>query len=439
MGRGSLVTTLLPLLLAGPLRAEGSPESRGPQTIEDLKELEKTIVGAARKVLPAMVFIDGGSGVLISPDGYILTNNHVIAEVVESRLKAGVRSGPTQVTVGFTGGSRRRAEVVGRDPGGDIALLKTVDSGPYQYLELGDSDAMRAGQWVLAVGNPFLLGEGVFDFFSGPADASPSVSLGVVSALHRSSELYPDAIQFDVAVNPGSSGGPLLDTQARVVGITGKIQTRFFVEVNSGVGYAVPANQIARFLDSLKRAGGGVVRRGEILGLSLAERGDSDLGLGVVRVTRGSPGERAGFQTGDHILEIDGHPIWSKRRYSGLLATYPAGSHVAVRVSRGEKREELTAILDPNAPAWLGIQAEAGGTGRGGVRLSEVMRDGPAAKAGLKPGDIIQKFDGRRLESVVDLIEAIRERQAGDTATLGVLRGEREEEIQARLGARPEE
>jgi len=425
-------------LLLSPAFPDGIPASTG-----ELRSLERQVMAAADKALPAMVFIDGGSGVLISPDGYVVTNNHVIAEAVQAHLKEGGK-GPVKMKVQLLGGKRLHAEVVGRDPRGDVALLKILEPGPYPYLELGDSDRVRPGQWVLAMGNPFLLGESPFAFFAGPGDFSPSVSLGVVSALHRSDDrrsqiMYADAIQVDVAVNPGSSGGPLLTTDGKVVGINGKIQTRFLIQVNSGVGYAIPSNQVSRFLEPLKRAGGGVVRRGTIVGLLPAEYGDVERGLSVVRVSPGSPSEESGFRGGDRILRIDGHRIWNRRRLDGILATYPAGSQVKVVVDREGVQKELTAMLDPDAPGWLGVKVKPSENSRGGLRIHYIEKDSPAIHAGLQVDDVLLQVEDRKMKNMVDLIEIIEDLKAGDTIHAVVLRGSGERKVSIRLGARPED
>jgi S1-C subfamily serine protease len=226
-----------------------------------------------------------------------------------------------------------------------------------------------------------------------------------------------------------------------VVGINGKIQTRqnrFMIEVNSGVGYAVPSNQIARFLDQLKRAKGGVVRRGAILGLLVADRGDTDHGLEVTRVAQNTPGDRAGFKSGDRILSIDGQPIYSRRRFDGLLATYPAGSGVLVKVDRSGAQREIPAVLDRDAPGRLGVKVEGAETPPSGVKISEVEKDSPAERAGLKVGDVILQVESRKIEEVVDLMDVIGDYRSGDTVKVRYRRGASEEERAIRLDARDE-
>ncbi|MFP6631198.1 MAG: trypsin-like peptidase domain-containing protein, partial [Planctomycetota bacterium] len=190
-------------LLALPLCSVALAES--PSRLDALRALEarvKTVVAGCK---PAFVFIKGdqgggyssGSGFCISSDGYVLTNDHVIA---------GARS----VEAYMTGGRYFKTTVVGRDPGGDVALLKLEGKGKFPFLKLGDSQAVRPGQRVLALGDPFLTGsENVF-VQGAPANFEPAVSMGIVSAVHRYSETYNDAIQVDLAVNRGNSGGPLI-------------------------------------------------------------------------------------------------------------------------------------------------------------------------------------------------------------------------------------
>ncbi len=446
---GLLATRGAPL----PAMVDAAPAGDGPSSIADLKDLEDHVVAAAAKALPAMVFIDGGSGVLISPDGYIVTNNHVIAEAVSAqrrRAREGDPPQPVKITVNLLGGRRLRSEIVGRDPRGDVALLKIEEPGPYPFLELGDSDGVRQGQWVMAMGNPFLLGES-FAFFSGPSDFSPSISLGVVSALHRSDEpgpgapessegreqvVYSDSIQIDAAVNPGSSGGPLFTLDGKVVGINGKIQTspaRPFIQVNAGVGYAVPSNQILRFLEPLKKAEGGVVRRGNILGIRLK---DEDEGLRVTFVAANSPAAREGFRSGDRLVAVDRYKVPTQHRFDSLLATYPAGSRVKVKVARDGAEQELQASLDPEAPAWLGVTGETA-TERKGVVLREVIKGSPAEKSGLQAGDVITAVDGTPIAELVSLIEAIGDKRAGDMVRVRRLRDGKEEDREVRLEGRP--
>lgn len=242
-----LTSALVAIALALPARAEDAPplllEGDHHAGAEDdaLKaalRLEKLIESTAARVVPAFVFVGGGSGVLISSDGWFLTNHHVAGERPD-----------WQVTL--PGGFIYKAEVVGYDVSGDICLCKIKNAKDLPYVELGDSDVIRPGEGVIAVGNPFMLGS---------MDFQPTVSFGVVSAMHRFQQNYADAIQTDAAVNPGNSGGPLFTIDGKLIGINGRIDTRFRNRVNTGIGLAIPINQIKNFMRVLKK--GGYVRHG---------------------------------------------------------------------------------------------------------------------------------------------------------------------------------
>jgi len=183
-----------------------------------------------------------------------------------------------------------------------------------------------------------------------PPDHEPSASLGVVSAIHRYSDIYSDAIQVDVAVNRGNSGGPLLTLDGKAVGINGKIETRFAFGINTGVGYAIPSNQIKNFLDALKGAGGGLVRHGVLPGLGVAERAADKRGLEVIEVQKGTGAEKAGFQKGDLILSIEGYPIVTRNRIRGVLNTFPAEREITVKVARGSEIKDLKVKLEARRP-----------------------------------------------------------------------------------------
>ena len=178
----------------------------------------------------------GGSGVVISPDGYALTNFHVAAP-----------TGPA-MKCGLADGRLFDAVLVGLDPGGDVALIKLVGDGEFPAAELGDSDTVRVGAWAYVAGNPFLLAD----------DFKPTVTYGIISGVHRyqypAGTLleYTDCLQTDAAINPGNSGGPLFDAQGRLIGINGRGSFEKRGRVNVGVGYAISINQIKRFLGLLE-------------------------------------------------------------------------------------------------------------------------------------------------------------------------------------------
>jgi S1-C subfamily serine protease len=428
MRRAGLVAAFILGLTARAGADEISPRASEFQRLLALETAAVELIEAAK---PSFVFIEGGSGFLVSADGHILTNDHVVA-------------GKSELVVQFTGGKSYRAEVTGHDPEGDVALLKIRHSGDFPHrdsrgqivkpLELGDSDSLRIGEQVVALGDPFLVGSKNLFLEVAPPEYEPSASLGVVSALHRFSDMYTDAIQVDVAVNRGNSGGPLLTLDGKVVGINGKIETRFDIGVNTGVGYAVPSNQIRRFLPLLEKAGGKNVRHGSIHGIELDERG-SEGGLLVRRVRPGSPADAAGIDDRDRIVSIDGQPVFSRNRYFGVLGTYPADHEVKVVIERGGVFLEVPVkLLEAGSSAHLGLKTET--QEAGGLKVIEVVPGSAADRAGLEVGDAILFVDGKKVEATEDLRARIRARSPGDEVSLAILRNGETKEFKVRLGGR---
>ena len=421
----SVMATLLVLPLCSVALAES------PSRLDALRALEakvKTVVAGCK---PAFVFIKGdqgggyssGSGFCISSDGYVLTNDHVIA---------GARS----VEAYMTGGRYFKTTVVGRDPGGDVALLKLEGKGEFPFLQLGDSQAVRPGQRVLALGDPFLTGsENVF-VRDAPANYEPAVSMGIVSAVHRYSETYNDAIQVDLAVNRGNSGGPLITLDGKVVGINGKIETRFALGINTGVGYAVPSNQISRFMKHLEVAEGGAVLHGKIEGLEVGERADEKAGLPVVGVRQGSPAAVSGFKAGDLLERLGGLPVRTRSRYMGILGTYPAGDTVAAEILREGEKLTLKAVLVAGGKAHLGLIPRAIESDVAGVGVGSVVRSSPAQRAGIKEGDIVTMFDGQPISSTTELKRVMNQRRPGDTVVLKLSRAGENLELKVTLGGK---
>ena len=407
-------------VLAAPLAAE-MPAA----PLEELRELERAVIAAIEKAAPAFVFIEGGSGFLVSAEGHVLTNEHVVA-------------GKRELEVRLSGGLRFRADVLGHDPGGDLALLKLRDNPAVEPLELGDSDALRVGEPVIALGDPFLLGSAGMFLGASPVSFEPSASLGVVSAVHRFSDSYFDAVQVDVAVNRGNSGGPLLTLGGKVVGINGKIETRFETGINTGVGYAVSANQIRRFLEPLKAAEGGTVHHGSILGLEVAERAEEGRGIEVTGVARGSLAERLGFQKGDRLTQLGGWPVPTRSRFRGILGTFPAGEEVPVKLLRGGQPVELTAPIVESGPAFLGVDTVAAEGNESGARIVKIHPGAAAFRGGLKPEDVIRGFNGEKVASVLDLARFLQGRAAGDLVKLTVTRSGSDLEVDVRLRGRGE-
>ena len=331
------------------------------------------------KARPAFVFIAGGSGVVIRPDGLMLTNDHVI----ENRRRFDVRLGD---------GRSFKAKVVGRDAVGDLAALQLdLPAGEtVPHLPLGDSEALRVGDEAIAVGNPFAL---------GVLDQAPTFTVGIISAVHHTQGSYTECIVTDAELNPGNSGGPLINMAGEVVGINGQISTRYGLRSNTGLGFAISARQIAMWLPLLERAAGGEVKHARLAGVEFESRDRETVASVTVKdVAEGTLAAEAGFRAGDTIVAIDDAPVANGHRFSGLLGIYPEGSRAAFRVRRGGEEVTLEAVLTAPQRCRTGIDLERP---RGGDLLPvvEAVEPGSSAEvAGLKPGDVIVAFRGRRLE-----------------------------------------
>jgi serine protease Do len=367
--------------------------------LQKIQELQQKLRDVVEKVKPAYVFFGNGSGVCISPDGYALTNFHVSGDRQGQRVR-------------MPGGKQFLADIVGFDPLGDIALCKLREAKDLPYCELGDSDALEMGQHVIAVGNPFLLGNGSWE---------PTVTFGIVSALHRYMDNpgYFDAIQTDAQINPGNSGGPLITMDGKVVGINGRIDIkRFMNRVNTGIGYAIPSRQIQRYMDAFKR--GGRVFEGFIDGIQIGECGDARYdnvgeygdGVFVARVDADTPAAKGGFEPGDIIFEVEGYRISNANRFHGVVSNWPEGATVKLKVRRKAEEKELKVFLgDPAKILERKRAAEATDLGfvQGpGLRVGVIQPGGAAAKAGLKTGDVLTKVDGHRVGSWTEFRALLR-------------------------------
>ena len=270
-----------------------------------------------------------GSGFLISPDGYVVTNNHVISPA---------RTGATVETITVTLPDRReyQARLIGRDQVADLALLK-INATDLPYVRFGDSTRIRVGDWVLAIGNPFGLGG--------------TVTAGIVSALHRNlnSGVYDRYIQTDASINMGNSGGPMFDLNGNVIGINTALYSP--TGGNIGIGFAIPAEQAKPVIDSLMR--GEHVRRGYI-GVSLQSL-DDDIAesMGIPKnqgelirgVTAGGPAARAGVQQGDVVIAVNGQPVTPDQSLAYLVSQQPVGSRVPLTIIRGGQRLTSTVTV----------------------------------------------------------------------------------------------
>lgn len=394
-----------------------------PITADDQRESalrqERELSALIGRTSKAFVFIGGGSGVLISPEGLLLTNHHV----------AGSRKRWPTVRVD---GQLYGADLVGADPSGDICLLQLVPAEgrklpSFASVAWADSDALAVGQPVLALGNPF-----------GTAEIAgmPTATVGLISALHRVQNRYSDAIQTDAAVNPGNSGGPLLTMDGKLAGINGQIATRTGARANTGLGYAIPSNQIQRFMPLLQAAKGGVVHHGVLRGMVFdqEERDGRRNGAEVKSVTAGSAAAKAGFTAGDRITALDGQPIRQAVRWEGLVRAYPGGSTVPVEVQRSGKPQRFTVTLESLRPGNPGLTLSGGQQTRSLQQLRQIMAlpaqierveaGGAAEKAGLKPDDRIVVLDDKPVNNRGDFERIWRStlRLVGDTAAMTIER-----------------
>ena len=365
-----------------------------------------------------------GSGFIISDDGYVMTNAHVVRDADE-------------VIVGLSDRRELPAKVVGTDAETDIALLK-VDAKHLPAVELGDSDDLRVGQWVLAIGAPFGL--------------EYSATQGIVSALSRSlpDDSYVPFIQTDVAVNPGNSGGPLFDLDGKVVGINSQIFSR--TGGYMGLSFAIPINLATQIADQLRTEG--YVKRGWLgvaiqdMDQALAESFGLDRSHGalVASVNEGSPAAEGGLQAGDVIVSFNGRKVNQSGELPPLVGSTPTGKEVPVEIVRdgetmtlqvtvGERAPEqrqanlpasdsqgggLGAVVGPLSPE----QREAIGQEQGGVAIQQVAPGGPAAQAGLQPNDILLSFNRKQVESPEQLAKLVKDAPRGKAIAVLVQRDE---------------
>ena len=367
-----------------------------------------------------------GSGFIISKDGYIVTNNHVV-------------DGATEVTVTLADKQEYPAKVVGRDPKTDIALVKIDPREPLTVASLGDSDRLRVGDWVVAVGNPFGL--------------SNTVTAGIVSAKDRviGAGPYDDFIQTDAPINPGNSGGPLFNLRGEVVGINTAI-----IPNGQGIGFAVAVNQAKALLPQLETKG--EVARG-YLGVSIQgltpelAKGlhlKDTKGALVAGVTKDSPAATAGIKAGDVIVSFDSKDVTETKTLPALVAATPIDKTVPVKVLRNGGEQTLTVTVgrmpgeraeassqpagqvEPVQGKWgmalrdLDAQlAQRVGVAPGeGVLVAAVKPDSAAERAGVHAGDVILEVNRHKVTSVAEAQAAAKKQEAGGSLLLLLRRGD---------------
>jgi serine protease Do len=305
---------------------------RGEQLDPRIMKMERDRIEVIKKVQPSVVAVltGGGSGVLIDPDGYALTNFHVTEAARSPVMKCGLPDGVLYDAV-----------LVGLDKVGDVALIKLMPKKPgdkFPFAKLGDSDTVQAGDWSLAMGNPFLLA----------TDFTPTVTFGLVSGVHRyqypAGTLleYTDCIQIDTSINPGNSGGPLFDMKGELIGINGRGSFEKRGRVNSGVGYAISINQIKNFLPQLRA---GMDTDHASLGFRIEteeEEGRLSSKL-IVKQIIPSDAMRRGVDVDDTVISFAGKPVSSVNQYKNLLGLYPKGWRLPLVYRRlNEKKQTET-------------------------------------------------------------------------------------------------
>jgi serine protease Do len=361
-----------------------------------------------------------GSGFVISKEGLIITNNHVVEKATEIKIK-------------LHNGKEYDAKLVGRDPKTDLALIQVAPDKDFPTpAVLGDSDALRVGDWVMAVGNPFGLGH--------------TITTGIISAKSRilGAGPYDDFLQTDAAINPGNSGGPLFNMTGQVIGINTAI-----IAQGQGLGFAIPVNMAKDLLPQLKT---GKVVRGwlgvmiqditpqlaESFGLKSAK------GVLVSDVVKGSPAEKSGLKQGDVIMRFDAKEIENAHKLSQVVAATAPDTRVKVDIRRNGNAktvsltigtmpsEEQTAVAPKEEISWgMAVQeltpqlAQQLGLEPGvtGVVITDIKEGSPAAEAGLQTGDLISEVNRTAIKNLNDYQQALKKVKNGENLLLLVKRG----------------
>jgi serine protease Do len=378
-----------------------------------------------------------GSGFVLNAEGYILTNNHVVKDATDIRVR-------------LSDGREHAAKIVGRDALTDVALIQLANPPKgLPTVVLGDSDALQQGDFVLAMGSPFGLRD--------------TATLGIVSAKHRSGinpgGTYDDFIQTDAAINPGNSGGPLFNLRGEVVGINTAIVSP---QIGQGIGFAVPINLAKALLPQLREKG--KVTRG-FMGVSVSEL-TPDLvqafslkpgtkGALVQNVVPSSPAQKAGIKPGDVITHLNGRPVDSSGALTRGVALVAPGQTANVTVQRGNEQKQLSIKVVQRAedeaavargefedggdggsmkeqtpklgvslaPLTPELASQLGVSGDDGVVVVEVLEDGPAARAGIRRGDLILEVNRRPVRRPDEVRNAIAKMKDGEMVLLRVRRG----------------
>jgi S1-C subfamily serine protease len=356
-----------------------------------------------------------GSGVVVSPDGHVLTNNHVVERGARFR-------------VALVDGRELGAKVVGTDPSSDLAVLKLETKERMPFVPPGRSDDLLIGETVIAIGNPFGLAN--------------TVTTGVVSAVHRNFKAGDrtlfDFIQTDASINPGNSGGPLLNIEGQLIGVN----TAILGERNAGIGFAIPIDRAKRIAEDLIQHG--EVREGytglEVQDVQASGEGDArrPTRVTVAQVEPGSPAAAAGFRRGDVVEAVDGNPVESAEEYRFRVRDLPIGGTARVEVLRGRERAQLSlrAVelaldrVDELVARRTGITlGEARAGGERYVVAKAIRRGSAAARVGMAAGDLLREVNSREVSTLAEFRrQASRARRSGQLVLL-VQRGYAAERI----------
>ena len=371
-----------------------------------------------------------GSGFIFDERGYILTNHHVVQNAVN-------------VTVAMLDGREFNAQVVGSDPNTDVAVIR-IDAGDegIPLIEIGESDQLRVGDWVIALGNPLGL---TFTATAGIVSAKAR-SIGILAESGAGETALEAFIQTDAAINPGNSGGPLVDLNGRVIGINTAIEspTGYF----TGAGFAIPIALAKKVADDIVKFG--AVHRPR-LGVAIADVNAADAevyelpsvsGVEIISVTPGTPADRAGLQLGDVVLRINDEPVNTVPDLQSRIARFQPGDRVSVGFVRYGRAMTTTVELGqfeavrvaspsvepPPRGNPLGFtvstippRMRSGAHGENAPMVSNIDRLGPAAGSGLRPGHVIRRFNGAEINTIRDLERAATGTKRGDIVSMIVV------------------
>lgn len=357
-----------------------------------------------------------GSGVIIDASGHLLTNQHVIG-------------GADEIMVTLSDGKKVKATIVGQDESSDLAVLKIPTSGSIPFVPLGDSDSLRVGEWVIAIGNPFGLGI--------------TVTAGVISALGRElsvdrNRTYRNLIQTDASINPGNSGGALVNAKGEVIGINTAI-----LPYGQGIGFAIPVSSAKKIIGDLLTYG--TVKKG-VIGVSLQEINDNlaeylsipKSGVLITEILEGSPAEKAGLNPGDVIQKIDGKPVKNFSAFQEMMGRHSVGDTVNLTIFRkGQSGEYSVSVQDyenqpPGKTNFLGLEvtsitpqmvSKLDLQTRTGVLITRVAPGSLGETAGLEPGDVIQSVNNTKVSSPQEFYRWLKQLKSGSRALLKIVRG----------------